>query len=203
MTESFALTLPLPSVKTWRHREVLTFGCFFIRKKLCTIASLFTSLKKKRITKNEEKGEGEAENEEQETGKRRNGEQRRGNGERRRKNGERDTRNGDQEPGTEHGERENENGKNRTPKLNQQIITHSLFCSHFSISRFPFSVLVIPAPYNMNHQILLMAFFATRNEGLKQENQCTDAFLFISSKRFLSYFFVLKSKGLVIYLVGW
>lgn len=55
----------------------------------------------------------------------------------------------------------------------------------------------------MNHQILLMVLFATRNEGVKQGNQCTDAFLFISSKTFLSYSLVLKSKGLVIYLVDW
>ena len=149
--------------------------------------------------KNEERGERAAGNEERE-----NGEQRTGNGEGRTENGERDTRNGDQEQRTEHGERENENAKKKlTPKLNQQIITHSLSCSHFSISCIPFSVLVIPAPYNTNHQILLMALFATRNEGVKQGNQCTDAFLFISSKRFLSYFFVLKSKGLYIYLVGW
>ena len=55
----------------------------------------------------------------------------------------------------------------------------------------------------MNHQILLMALFTTRNEGVKQGNQCTDAFLFISSKTFLSYSLVLKSKALVIYLVDW
>lgn len=51
-----------------------------------------------------------------------------------------------------------------------------------SANHHPFSVLVTPAPYNMNHQILLTALFATRNEGVKQGNQCTDAFLFISSK---------------------
>ena len=88
--------------------------------------------------------------------------------------------------------------KNITPKLNQQIIRHH----SFSVL-LPFSVLAIPAPYNMNHQILLMALFATRIEGVKQGKQCADAFLFISSKTFLSYSFVLKSKGLVIYLVDW
>ena len=178
-----------------------------------TITSLFSSLKKERITKNEERGtrrtgsgergtgNGETENRERATAK---GERRAENGVRRTEYGGRDTRNGDQEPGTEHGERENKNGKkNLTPKLNQQIITHSLSCSHFSISCIPFSVLVTPAPYNMNHQIPLMALLATRSEGVKQGNKCTDAFLFISSKRFLSYFFVLKSKGLYIYLVGW
>ena len=153
--------------------------------------------------KNEERGEREAENEERETGKRGNGEQRRGNGEGRRKNGERDTRNGDQEPGTEHGERENENGKK--PYTKAQSANHHPFSVllHFLISCFPFSLLVIPAPYKMNHQILLMVLFATRNEGVKQGNQCADAFLLMSSKTFLSYSFVLKSKGLVIYLVDW
>ena len=155
------------------------------------------------MTKNEERGEREAENEEQETGKRRNGEQRRGNGEGRRKNGERDTRNGDQEPGSKHRERENENGKK--PYTKAQSANHHPFSVllHFSTSCFPFSLLVIPAPYKMNHQILLMFLFATRNEGVKQGNQCADAFLLMSSKTFLSYSFVLKSKGLVIYLVDW
>ena len=152
--------------------------------------------------KNEERGERAAGNEERETGKR--GTE---NGQRRRENGERRTGHKERGPGTK--DRTRGTGKWKckkkklTPKLNQQIITHSLSCSHFSISCIPFSVLVIPAPYNTNHQILLMALFATRNEGVKQGNQCTDAFLFISSKRFLSYFFVLKSKGLYIYLVGW
>ena len=149
------------------------------------------------------KGSGERGTGNGETEKRRNGEQRRGNGEGRRKNGERDTRNGDQEPGTKHRERENENGKK--PYTKAQSANHHPFSVllHFSIPCFPFSLLVKPAPYKMNHQILLMVLFATRNEGVKQGNQCTDAFLFISSKTFLSYSLVLKSKGLVIYLVDW
>ena len=183
-----------------------------------TITSLFSSLKKERITKNEERGtrrtgsgergtgNGETENRERATAK---GERRAENGVRRTEYGERRTEDGTQGTGTRNQGPNTGNGKikmekkNLTPKLNQQIITHSLSCSHFLISCIPFSVLVTPAPYNMNHQIPLMALFATRSEGVKQGNKCTDAFLFISSKRFLSYFFVLKSKGLYIYLVGW
>ena len=154
---------------------------------------------RKRRTRNGEPGK--------ENGERRTGKRKTRTGKRGTENGERRTGHKERGPGTR--DRARETGKWKwkkiliTPKLNQQITTHSLFCSHISISCFPFSVLVIPAPYKMNHQILLMVLFATRNEGVKQGNQCADAFLFISSKTFLSYSFVLKSKALVIYLVDW
>ena len=108
-------------------------------------------------------------------------------------------------PGTRDRTRGTGKWKWKKPYTKAQSANHHPFSVllHFSTSCFPFSLLVIPAPYKMNHQILLMVLFATRNEGVKQGNQCADAFLLMSSKTFLSYSFVLKSKGLVIYLVDW